>query len=359
MTPSIRTSLLRLLFVATSMTPIPAVAQDGGSWMERRGAVEAALPGWMAEAGIPGLAIALVSADSVWTRGFGVLEVGGEEKVGPETVFEAASLSKPVFARMVLAEVGRGTIDWDTPLSRYWAYPDLEGQPWADRITARMVLAHRSGLPNWRRDQPLSFRFEPGDQFGYSGEGYVYLEAVLAHLRGMGLESRAQSQVLGPLGLERSSFEFDLTTLNYALPHDAEGQPGEKRSAESPGNPAASLHTTADDYGAFLQTMLREVQDDPRVLAAVTDRPTSVDAGLAWGLGWGLEYHEDRGEPALWHWGDNGPFKAFAYLDPVEGLGFVFFTNSSHGLAVTGPVLATLFPGPHPLIEWFGYDQLH
>jgi CubicO group peptidase (beta-lactamase class C family) len=346
------------LVAAVASAPAPALGQEGMDWDDRRASLEAQLPRWMAEANVPGLAIAVVSIDSVWSRGFGVLEAGGEGRVGPETLFEAASLSKPVFARMVFAEVGRGTINLETPLLDYWSYPDLEEEPWTDRVTGRMVLSHRSGLPNWRRDQPLSFGFEPGTRFGYSGEGYVYLEAILAYLRGEPLEARVQRTVLRPLGMERSSFLFEPSSTDYALPHDSEGHAQEKRPAPPPGNPAASLHTTAADYGVFVQTILRETHDDPRVLAAVTDRPTPVDTGLAWGPGWGLEYRDDRPGPALWHWGDNGPFKAFVYLDPVQGLGFVFFTNSSNGLALTSSVLGVLFPGPHPLLAWFDYDQL-
>lgn len=316
------------------------------------------LPGWMDEAVVPGLALAVVTSDSLWTRAYGVTDANEGHPVVGTTLFEAASLSKPVFARMAMMEVGRGTIDLDAPLAEYWAYPDLQDDEWADAITARMVMTHRSGLPNWRRDQPLSIEFAPGDRFQYSGEGYVYLDRALAVMSGQSLEERAQRMVLAPLGMERSSFTFRLDATDYAIPHDGQGRPLEKRSAPPPGNPAASLHTTATDYGRFIRQLLREIRSNPSVLAALTDGSTPVAEGVEWGLGWGVEYRGDRGAPALWHWGDNGPFKAFVYVDPLADRGFVFFANSHNGLALTQRLLERLFPGHHPLLRWLRYDQL-
>ena len=234
----------------------------------------------MAEAVVPGLAIAVVGPDSTWIRAYGVSEAAGGNPVSGETIFEAASLSKPLFARMVLAEADRGTIDLDTPLGEYWDYPDLQGDPWSGEITARMVLSHSSGLPNWRRDQPLAIQFKPGERFQYSGEGYVYLEETLAHLRGAGLEERAQEMLIAPSGMAHSSFVFNGSETDHARPHDAHGETQQKRPAAPPGNPAASLHTTAADYGRFIQMLLSEIQADPKRLTRVTDQRFSLGAGL-------------------------------------------------------------------------------
>ena len=276
----------------------------------------------------------------------------------PLTVLESASLSKPVFARMVMSEVREGRLDLDRPLSAYWKYDDLADDPRGDGITARIVLSHRSGLPNWRRDRPLLIQFEPGTRFQYSGEGYVYLERVITHLRGTELEGRAQESVFGPLGMERSSFVFTGDGSGYALPHHSEGYALDKRPAPPPGNPAASLHTTASDYARFLRRTLTDAARDPSTLQLQSEHLTDVEEGVGWGLGWGLEYPDGKNDPALWHWGDNGPFKAFVYLDPVEGCGFVFFANSTNGLALTRRILEHLFPGDHPLLSWLRYDQL-
>lgn len=335
----------------------PLAAQADTPWSDRLVSLEADLPGWMDEAGVPGLAMVAVTAGDIWHREFGVREAGTGDSIGPETVFEAASLSKPVFAYLVRGLVEAGDLDLDAPLSDYWTYPDLAGQEWTDRITARMVLSHRSGLPNWRRDGPLEIQFEPGSRYQYSGEGYVYLQRVVAALRGTELPDWADEALFGPLGMRRSSFVFDPGDADVALPHDTAGLPQGKRPAPPPGNAAASLHTTALDFGRFLQRVIRDFRDSPNAIRDLVDAPTEVGPGLGWGLGWGLEYRSG-GTPGLWQWGDNGPFKAFVYLDPHAGVAVAFFANSSNGLALTSRVLRRLLPGEHPVLDWLSYDQL-
>lgn len=354
-----RSSTLLGILIALSTPGFMSAQQDETrTWEERLRAIDQVLPSWMDEAGIPGLAIAAVTAESMWVRGYGVRDVGATEAVDAATIFEAASLSKPVFAQLVLHELSAGRIDLDEPLSRYWDYEDLADDPRRAAITASIVLSHRTGLPNWRRDRPLAIEFDPGSRFQYSGEGYVYLERVLAHLRGTPLEQRAREIVFEPMGMEDSSFHFELGTPNSAVPHHSEGHALGKRPAAPPGNPAASLHTTAADYGSFVQQTLVEAQGRSGRHRLQSQRLTEVTDGVAWGLGWGLEYPEGRDEPALWHWGDNGPFKAFVYIDPAQGAGFVLFANSTNGLALTRRILQQLFPGDHPVLGWLSYEQL-
>ena len=242
------TSIVVALAIMIQAATAAAAGQRTGSsddWENRLASLDRGLPEWMAEASLPGLALAVVSSDSLWIQTYGVTDAdAGGPPVRPETLFEAASLSKPLFARMVLMEAKRGTIHLDTPLAEYWEYPDLGDEPWSDRITARMVLSHRSGLPNWRRDQPLTIEFEPGERFQYSGEGYVLLEQTLAHLRGEVLEDRAEEMVIDPVGMARSSFLFALGDSDHATPHDEEGQPQDKRAAEAPGNLLRFGHQT-------------------------------------------------------------------------------------------------------------------
>lgn len=327
-------------------------------WKGRLDSLEAAVPRWMDEAAIPGLALAVVTSREAWTRDFGVISVDGGRPVGPGTLFEGASLSKPVFAHLVLDAAADGLIALDTPLDSYWRYPDLDGDPRRAAITPRMVLSHRTGLPNWRRDEPLSVGFEPGSRFQYSGEGYVYLQRVLAELLATDLHRHADQGLFRDLGMTRSSFTFDTTDPDHALPHHVEGHALEKRPAPSPGNAAASLHTTAREYGAFVAATLGLARRDPQRFGEVTERAAEVADGVGWGLGWGLEYPGGRERPALWHWGDNGPFKAFVYVDPVADVGFVFFANSANGLTLITRFLEHLFPGPHPLMDWLDYRQL-
>ena len=127
-----------------------------------------------------------------------------EEKlpITAETIFEGASLSKSVFAFFVLTYVEEGKLSLDKPLYEYLPYDDIDHDDRYKKIIARMVLSHRSGFPNWRRDEAdgkLKIKFEPGTQYHYSGEGYQYLAMVLRHIEGTdwnGLEAAFQTKVL-------------------------------------------------------------------------------------------------------------------------------------------------------------------
>jgi CubicO group peptidase (beta-lactamase class C family) len=106
-------------------------------------------------------------------------------------------LSKPVFVYMVLRLADRGVIDLDKPLYTCgFSYDRIDKDPSSKLITARMVLDHTTGLPNWG-GTPLEFLFTPGEKFNYSGEGYVYLQRVVEHVTGKSLEELAQQRRRG------------------------------------------------------------------------------------------------------------------------------------------------------------------
>jgi len=143
--------------------------------------LEAAIPALMERWHVPGISIALMHDGAVaWYRCFGLKRAGAPAPVEPDTIFQAASLSKPVFAYVVLKMAERGEIELDAPLTAYLPDPYVPDDPLLDRITARRVLGHTTGWPTWRPEgQPLRRERAPGEQFGYSGEGYVYLQHVV------------------------------------------------------------------------------------------------------------------------------------------------------------------------------------
>jgi CubicO group peptidase (beta-lactamase class C family) len=98
------------------------------------------------------------------------------------TIFEVASLTKPIVAMMTLKLVDDGLWDLDEPLARDWIDPDLIDDPRHQQLTTRLVLSHQTGFPNWRRFNPtnkLAFEFDPGTKYQYSGEGFEYLKNAL------------------------------------------------------------------------------------------------------------------------------------------------------------------------------------
>src|ERR1700730_9564404 len=166
------------------------------------------LPELMARAHVPGLSVAVVEEGQLtWSGSFGLKHRDSSERVDNDTVYQAASLSKPAFAFAVMQLVTRGTITLDTPLSTYLPQPYVPDDALLERVTARHVLSHVTGWPNWRLSgQDLRRNAPPGERFGYSGEGYVYLQRVVEHVTRCSLEELMQTDVLIPLGMLRSTF---------------------------------------------------------------------------------------------------------------------------------------------------------
>ncbi len=148
--------------------------------------LEAQMPSLLAVARVPGLSIALVhDARVVWSRGFGVMQSSARTPVDLDTIFEVGSISKTVFAYAVMKLCEKGLLDLDKPLTSYIPERWLEGDTRVDQMTARHVLSHTGGFQNWRStEDPLRIHFAPGARHMYSGEGYSYLQLVVAHLTG-------------------------------------------------------------------------------------------------------------------------------------------------------------------------------
>ena len=171
--------------------------------------LEQTIPALMTEADIPGLSIALIrDSKLIWTHEFGVANTETKAPVNGNTVFEAASLTKPVFAYAVLKLVDSGKLDLDTPLVKYLpGRYDVGDDPRLNQITARHVLSHTTGFPNWRPRgaETLKIYFTPGHHFSYSGEGFVYLAKVVAHITGEPTNAFVKRTVFDPLDMKSSS----------------------------------------------------------------------------------------------------------------------------------------------------------
>jgi len=355
--PSARACLLALATAIPLQLSAQNRASHGGV-----AALERTLPALMDSGGIPGLAMAVVDNGRVrWARGFGVRGAPGSGAVDEHTVFEAASLSKPVLAYAALRLADRGVLELDRPLREYLPLPELAGDPRARGITARMVLSHTTGLQNERiGDAPLALAFAPGERFRYSGEGFVYLGRVLEAITGRPLETLMRREVLEPLRMKRSSFVWrDALAPNAATGHGGFGDVRTPTRPRAP-RPPSSLHTTAHDYALFLAAMLRGSGLRPATRAAAFTPAVRVTDGIGWGLGWAVESGA-RG-PLVWHHGDNSNtgFTSFAIADPARGAALVYLANSSTGLGVVEEVLRRAggaFAGPHPAVAWMDRER--
>lgn len=170
--------------------------------------LEAFIPAHMTADGVTGLSLALIrDGKIVWERGFGVTNRLTQKPVTPQTVFSVASLGKPVSAYLAMHMVGEGKLSLDAPLTSLFKTPWLPRSSAHDSITLRHVLTHTSGLSNFLRDQKKNLRFKPGEQFYYSGVGFMYMQAALEQISGRSLEAMAHERVFEPLGMTSAYFD--------------------------------------------------------------------------------------------------------------------------------------------------------
>ena len=328
-----------------------------------------AIPSLMREGDVPGLGVAVVrGARIAWVGAFGVKNIKTREPVDQHTMFEAASLSKPVFAYAVLKMADRGELDLDAPLTRYLpGY--IEGDERLNLITARRVLTHTAGFPNWRPyEKPLAIVFAPGERFSYSGEGFVYLQRAVERLTGKPLDDVVRKEVFEPLGMTSSTYVWsDAIESPMASGHSQIGtvMPRNKQAA----NAAASLRTTPRDYAAFViavmqgsglrgstarQMLSSQVRVDAGCSNCIGRQPTRPSETISWGLGIGLQRSEIG--DAFWHWGDNPGFKCYVAGFRKRKAGVVILTNSDNGLGIIPEIAKLATGGDHPAFKWLSYE---
>jgi CubicO group peptidase (beta-lactamase class C family) len=320
----------------------------------------------MARHKIPGMSIAIIeNGKTKYVESFGYKCNTTKNTITKETLFEAASLSKPVFAYGVLKMVANGRLDLDVPLSNYIEYPNVIGR--IDEIIARMVLSHTTGFPNWRaKSKNLRIYFKPGTRFSYSGEGYIYLQKVIEKLSKQSLEVYMQKNVLQPLGMSNSSFIWH-SKADYSCGHNASGKP-KNTNKNKQGNAAFSLKTTASDYAKFMCALIREFRPPIKPTSMLTQQ-TNVNIGspfciskysknfdktISWGLGVGLQ--KIKKTKIFWHWGDNPGFESYM-LGSSNGDGIVIFANSYNGMKAISDIIRTLkgIEYTKPIVHWLKY----
>jgi CubicO group peptidase (beta-lactamase class C family) len=347
--------------------------------------VEAAVAQAMDRGGVPGLSCAILNdGQIVYRKGFGYKDKGAGTENDEETIFAAASFSKTAFAYLVVLLAEEGIIDLDRPLHEYLgkplptypAYADLEGDDRYKQITARIVLSHSTGFPNWRfltPDGKLEFLFPPGTRHGYSGEGIALLQMVVQEITGENLETLAQEKVFGPLGMDRTSYVWqEAFEDDHARPHDTYGR-AKALQRRHEADAAGSMVTTAGDYARLLVAILNaegvrkasldemlkpQIEIDsqqmfgPGVLAR-TDQYR--DMGLAWGLGWGL-FDSEHGR-AFFHTGHDIGWQNYTVTYADQGIGVVLLSNSDNFEAVAPQILEAAIGDRHSPFEWIGYPR--
>jgi len=315
------------------------------------------LPTLLAQATtVPGVSMALVAdAKLVWRRAFGVKDFASRAPVEDDTIFEAGSVSKTVFAYAVMKLCEKGVLNLDMPLTTYTTERFLTGDPRLDLITARHILSHTSGFQNWRsKNDPLAIHFSPGERWDYSGEGYSYLQSVVTQLTGhvnsndcrtfeddlkvcaTDLDAYMKANLFVPFGMTSSGYLYQ---EGMARPHDEKGRMNGDRKATAVDaaryGSAGGLHTTPTDYAKFLIEFMDPKPNDTYRLTAESLREmlrpqVKVMDSFSWGLGWAIE-HKKTGGDIISHSGDNPGFKALAAASIERKAGFIMMTNGDRG----------------------------
>lgn len=313
--------------------------------------LERLTPALMKEFQVPGVALSVIKNYELrWSKSFGVVAAQSLDAVNAKTMFEACSMSKPVFACLVLQLVEAGRLDLDKPLCDYLPEEFVSAEDYAGLITARMILTHTSGMPNWRKGEeerggPLPLYFKPGTKFSYSGEGIYYLQRVVEHITQEPLATYAKRNLFDPLGLESTSYVWsEAFDPRIAGGHDSAGK-ALKRSRYAHANAAYTLYTTPDEYAKLLvrimkadgfplsakmtdEMLARHVRMDTR---EVIDRPgRSLGLSPHRGLGWVIDA-TITGD-IVYHSGSNQTgFTCYAQFNRREGSGIVIMTNGRNG----------------------------
>lgn len=267
-----------------------------------------------------------------------------------DTIYNAASLAKPVSAMVALRLSDAGQLDLDEPLSQYFVDPDIAASPFAARVTPRMILSHTSGLPNWRSlDEgsggKLRFLVEPGTAYNYSGEGFEWLRQAIEHKTGRGWEDLAQEFVFRPAGMPSSSFLYPQhSKARIASRFDGEG---ERVNAEPhrQANAAANLMTTAGDYARFVIFAMDGGGLAGGLAQDMMSEQVRIDERKSFGLGWQLLTKLAGGGDAIQHSGADSGVRSLVVAWPAKRQAIVILSNSENAMPTWGLIIKEAFGG--------------
>lgn len=347
------------------------LAQAVKSQQVTAASVKAALPeletltnGILKKTGVPGLAIAIVYKDQVvYLKGFGVREAGKPAPVDADTVFQLASVSKPIASTVVAGVVGDGLVQWDDPVIKHSPGFQMHSPYVTSQVTIRDLFSHRSGLPEHAGDdlEDLGFdrttilqrlRYLPlGDRFrsvyNYTNFGLTAAAEAAANAAGKSWQDLAFERLYRRLGMNRTSSRYvDFERAENRAPGHVQinGKWVAKYTRQPDAqSPAGGVSSTVRDLAQWLRlqlgngtlngqsiiaaTALRETHI-PQIVSTPPQNPTATDRASFYGLGWGVSY-TDEGLVRLSHSGAfNLGVGTTVYLLPAESLGIIVVTNA-------------------------------
>ena len=311
-------------------TPPPDVLGDEGMLFDEYGFDDALFERFVDESmrhyHVSGASIAVVVDGALRYHGvFGVKNELTGEPVEDDTPFEAASITKIVFAFCVNRLAERGEIDLDRPLHEYLPFEEIAHDERYKLITARHVLTHQTGFPNWAWSNDggrLEILFTPGTSYGYSGEGFEYLGRVVAHLQERPLEQVVVDEVLESMDFEGAWFSQS-DRLQRIVAHGHTTRLPSLANLPQRIGVAHSMHTEARALSGFMISLMEQRGLSPdgyeRMLTRWVATPEDPDLPGPRGFGLGFQVTETRHGKLVGHGGNNGDFMCtFDYFPSID-----------------------------------------
>ncbi len=399
-TPSRAAALLGVSALLGAIGPLaPLRAQLPATPLERKAAVERSLlraveiesggaPGYtlaerMEHYGVPGVSVAVIHDGKIdWAGGYGLADVASGRKVTVHTLFQAASMSKPVAALAALKLVQRGKLSLDEDVNRVltgWKVP-VDSFTRKQPVTLRELLTHTAGLTvhgfagyaagepvptvvqvlegaKPANSAPVVADIQPGTKWRYSGGGYTVMQLLVTERYGRPFPDIMRREVLDPLGMSESTYEQPLPAAKRPLAatgYRANGNPVKGMYHTYPEMAAAGLWTNASDYARYVMGIQATARGErsPVLSRAMVD--TMLTPGLGgWGLGPQVEGAADS--LVFEHGGANEGFRSHFVAYVHRGEGVVVFTNSDAGGALAGEIVRAAarvygWPGIRPRV---------
>lgn len=296
----------------------------------------------------------LLKDNNIPTLGLGIIENGklteikvygklnDKTSASYNSLFNVASLTKPVTAITVLRLVGLGKWNLDEPLDKYFIDPDIAKDLRHKKLTTRLILSHQTGFPNWRwmnNDKKLRFEFDPGTKYQYSGEGFEYLRKALENKFHKSLEELAKEFVFQPLDMKDTSYIWyeKMYSERVVLGYDNSGNPYEIVKNKTP-NAADDLVTSIEDYGKFLVAVLNNDLLTTKTAEEMKTKQIKTKKNKFFGLGFEI-YDLGNNEIALSHGGSDKGVNTIVFLLPKTKKGLIIFTNVENGYKIYEPLV--------------------
>jgi CubicO group peptidase (beta-lactamase class C family) len=334
---------------------------------------------------VPGLSIAIINqGELAWAMGYGVLEAGGEAVVTNETMFQAASISKPVSAMVALHLVEAGMLDLDADVNevlRSWKVPkSRHTQAHSDgvhpKVTLRGLLSHTAGLtvhgfPGYSTDAQLPTLQQvlngeppansklvrvgqvPGKAFSYSGGGYVLVQQIIEDVTGKPLANLAQELIFDKLGMVNSTFDSPLPLARIpqaASAHNRNGEPVPGKWHIYPEQAAAGLWSTPSDLARLIVEVLKSYKNESNLVLSAEMTRQMLTPQVGW-VGLGFPIIKMDSKTKFMHPGWNEGFHSLLVGCPDTGQGLVWMTNGQNGKRLGREVMRAI----PEAFGWSGY----